>query len=160
MTLAEYVKNLLEQHGGMQKLVSMTQDEMTGEHHMSMSLDRVPEGMKLPYVCIREESDVVTDEKHVSDVLLSFDIFAENDYTTVKRISRLIQELFDGTTDLPYYTSSVAIGEYPIPTQDVSLNARNVRILYREARPELTYEEETIWALKCLEVYVKIRINT
>lgn len=160
MTLIEYIKAILEADKGMQRLLSHEIDEVTGHKYLAIHEGVAPEGTRTPYMCIFDDSDDVADAKHLGNVVLSFDVFAENDQRVVRRVTRLVQELFDQRQGMPYFTTAHTLGSRSIPTADNSINAHSTQILFREARYEFVdYKEVKEWDTKDITVYVKVRTN-
>lgn len=157
MTLVEYIKSILEADKGMQRLLSYEIDEVTGHKYLAIHEGVAPEGTRTPYMCIFDDSDEVMNEKHLGNVMLSFDVFAENDQRVVKRATRLVQEIFDQRQGMPFFTTAHAIGSRSIPTTDNSINAHSTQLLFREARYDfIDYKEVKEWDTKDITVYVKV----
>lgn len=161
MSLIEYIKEILENDKGIRNMIAFELDEYTGEKYPAIAIDYVPEGMRTPYICIRSENNMLSnDHDLLSEFSVSIDIFVENDRSITNRLSKQVQELLHRRSMMPYATICNIDGDYSIPVSDISLSARSVRVTCREVRYEFIKKEEITWVTFPITVCVTAHINT
>lgn len=158
MNLIDEIQYILERDSTIRSLLSFEEDEMSGIRYPSIAQETVPEGMRMPYLCIRTESDL-PDGDHLNRLLLSFDVFAENNPNAVDRVALRIEQLFDRRKLMPFAITGIRSGIYPIPSGDPSIKGKNTKILYRYPREDLA-EEDSEWDTNTVPVYVQVLRRT
>ncbi|WP_338749788.1 DUF3168 domain-containing protein [Bacillus sp. FJAT-52991] len=136
MSVVDHIQSILENDPTIRNWVSEIEDEMTGIKYPSITQDLSPQGTPMPYIVIRDEGDN-PDGDHRNRLSLSFDVFAENDPTGVKRIAKRIEQLLHRRKLMPYAIAAFNNGQYPIPSGDPSVSGRNVKIIFYYGREDL-----------------------
>lgn len=155
--LLDEMQYILESDPTIRSFVSFEKDEMTGIEYPGIAKDVIPQGMKLPYICIRVESDVPeVDNDALNRAFINFDVFAENDRTKVNRMAKRIEQLFHNRKLMPFGIISLRDGIYPIISDDPSVTGKNVKILVRYPREDLV-PTDAVAESNTVIAYAKVR---
>jgi len=121
-------------------------DENTYEEreYSNIAQDVVPDGMRRPYIVLREEADTMAANNLFGNALVSIDIFVEGNRGLAIEISGKIEKLFRDRhyTDSPEGIGTGARVSYVrsalnVPQPDPSVKCRNVKIEIHYVRNDL-----------------------
>lgn len=110
----------------------------------NVAQELIPEGMKRPYILLREEADGMGENDLLGTALVSADVFVEGDKRLAVEIGNELEKLFHNqrymnngdNVGAGAVTSFIKFRHSP-PQPDPSVKCRNVKILLNYCRDDL-----------------------
>ncbi|ANB66114.1 hypothetical protein GFC29_3879 (plasmid) [Anoxybacillus sp. B7M1] len=127
----DWVQSELEADAELKSMLSVYQG------YPAITQEVVPDGMQMPYLILRSEADVPSNNPLINEILVSIDVYAEGDRVLVRSIGNRIEKLLDMTSPFPHCISCFRAGRYPIEQPDPSIKMENLKFKIRYPREDL-----------------------
>ncbi|WLR50033.1 hypothetical protein LC040_12140 [Bacillus tianshenii] len=97
----------------------------------AIAQENAPKKMNMPYIVMRNESDTQEANELLNRLVLSIDVFAENNKSTVYAIYKRLKDLLHRRRLMPDGIISILDRATPIESQDPSVFGLNVKFIIR-----------------------------
>lgn len=153
MNLIHYMQYIIETDRTIRDILSYEEDEWTGIKYPAVAYEEAPEYFQAPYLIIRDELSMITEETHETRRIVRFECIAKKPIDA-KRVATRLEQLFTRRNMYPMAVIALPYGRYPMPSEP-KVYGEIVSFQIRVHRQDLQTLEDAL-----PEVYAYFKIKT